>query len=237
MGKRAARKRPAAVVRRQLAQEQRRRRTLWISLVAVAVLAISAMIGWSVYAVQRQNDYNAPAGTNREDTGIQIGSGPVVIDVYEDFICPACAHFEETTGETLDQLVAQNRAQIVYHPVAFLDRFSSTQYSTRASAASGCAAEAGRFREYAKKLFQEQPPEGGAGLSDTELIGLGASIGLPEDSFGPCVNDGAYRSWTRHVTEEASRAGVTGTPTVLVAGKPVSASPEAILAAVKAAGG
>ncbi len=40
----------------------------------------------------------------------------------------------------------------------FLDEASSTNYSSRAAAASGCAADQGRFLEYAHALFQSQPP-------------------------------------------------------------------------------
>lgn len=206
-------------------------------MAAGAVLVVVGLIGWAMYAAGRARDYTAPPGATADGTGIQIGAGKVTVDVYEDFICPACGQFELGAGEALDRLVAEDRARIVYHPVAYLDRFSSTDYSTRSSAAAGCAAAGGKFREYAKKLFERQPAEGGAGLSDQELVSIGASVGLPAESFRPCVDDGRYRSWTRHVTEAASRAGITGTPSVLVAGKPVPPTTEAITAAVEAAGG
>jgi protein-disulfide isomerase len=236
MGKSRGRGHPSGLVREQRARERRLRRTLWTSLVAVAVLAIFGLVGWGVFAAQRGHDYNAPPDTTDDDTGILVGSGPVVVDVYEDFICPACRQFEQAAGPTLDRLVAEEKVRIAYHPVAFLDRFSSTEYSTRAAAAAACAAVGSKFREYSQKLFQQQPPEGGPGLSDQQLVNLGTSVGLSVDSFAPCVFDGTYRQWTRHVTEEASRAGVTGTPTVLVADKPVRASADAITAAVAAAG-
>jgi protein-disulfide isomerase len=40
----------------------------------------------------------------------------------------------------------------------FLDEASTTNYSTRAAAASGCAADGGRFVQYAHALFSSQPP-------------------------------------------------------------------------------
>lgn len=236
MAKGSGRGGSGGLVRQQLARERRRRRAFWTSVAAVTVLVIFGLVGWGVYAAQRGHDYTAPAGAVANDSGILVGSGPVTLDVYEDFICPACARFEQTAGPTLDRLVTEKKVRIVYHPVAFLDRFSSTEYSTRASAASGCAAEGDKFREYARELFEQQPPEGGPGLSDQELVDLGATSGLSPDSFAPCVHDGTYRSWTRHVTEEATRAGVSATPTVLVAGKPVEPTAEAITAAVAAAG-
>lgn len=236
MSSRQGRKQAARVVREQLARERRRKRTLWTSVVAVAALVIAGMIGWAVYSSQRSGDYTAPRGAGEAGAGIVVGTGPVTVDVYEDFICPACGRFERTSGATLDQLVADGKVRVVYHPIAILDRYSTTKYSTRSSAASGCAADGGKYREYAKALFDRQPAEGGAGLGDDELISIGASAGLDQNAFGSCVREGTYKSWTAHVTDAASARGVTGTPTVLVAGAPVQPSSEAITAAVQAAG-
>lgn len=231
MSSRVGQKQAARVVRDHIAQEKRRSRTLWTSITAVAVLVIAGLIGWGVVASQDSGSFTPPPGAVENGTGIKVGSGPVQIDIYEDFICPACGQFEQQTGGTLDQLVSEGKVTVVYHPVAFLDRASSTDYSTRSSAASGAAAEGGKFREYAKALFAQQPAEGSAGLSDDQLIEIGRSVGLG-DAFAQAVRDGKYKPWTSHVTDEASGDGVTGTPTVRVAGKDVQPTTQAILAAV-----
>lgn len=231
MSSRVGQKQAARVVRDQIAREKRRSRTLWTSIAAVAVLVIAGLIGWGVVASQDSGTFTAPPGAVEDGTGIKVGSGPVQIDIYEDFICPACGQFEQQTGGTLDRLVAEGKVTVVYHPVAFLDRASSTDYSTRSSAASGAAAEGGKFREYAKALFAQQPAEGSAGLSDDKLIEIGRSVGLG-DAFAQAVRDGKYKPWTAHVTDEASGDGVSGTPTVRVAGKDVEPTTQAILAAV-----
>ncbi|BCB84913.1 hypothetical protein Psuf_022260 [Phytohabitans suffuscus] len=219
------------MVRDQIARERRRSRALWTSIAAVAVLVIAGLIGWGVVSSQGSGSYTAPPGAVENGTGVKVGGGPVTIDVYEDFICPACRQFEQQSGGTIDQLVSEGKVTVVYHPVAFLDRASSTDYSTRASAASGAAAEGGKFREYAKALFAQQPAEGSAGLSDDQLIQIGRSVGLG-DAFAQAVRDGKYKPWTAHVTDEASGDRVNGTPTVRVGGKDVQPSSQAILAAV-----
>ncbi|MGW3604238.1 DsbA family protein [Micromonospora sp. NPDC005161] len=237
MSSRKGQRDAARVVRQQLARERRRRRTVWVSAAAVAVLVIAGLIGWGVWSSQRSDDFTTPPGANADGTGIVTGGGPVTVDVYEDFLCPACKQFEQTSGATLEQLVTENKAKVVYHPVAYLNRFSTTEYSTRSSAASGCAAVGGKFREYAEALFDRQPPEGSAGLTDDELIDIGAGVGLDRGSFGGCVKDNTYRTWTEHVTDEASRGDVTGTPTILVNGQPLAdRSPQGLTAAVAAAG-
>jgi protein-disulfide isomerase len=236
VSKRVAQKQAARVVREQLARERRRRRTLWTSIVAVLVLLIAGGIGYGVYASQRSDSYTAPAGAVEDGTGIATSSGSVTVDIYEDFMCPHCKEFEDTYGTQVTQLGSEGKAQLVYHPIAILDQSSTTKYSTRAAAAAGCAAAGGKFQEYTKALFAQQPSEGSAGLSDDQLIQIGTSVGLSDSTFGQCVRDGTYSPWVQHVTDEASAAGVTGTPTVMVAGKPVeNLTAQAITDAVSAA--
>ncbi|MEU8182018.1 thioredoxin domain-containing protein [Micromonospora sp. NPDC049047] len=237
MSSRKGQRDAARVVREQLARERRRRRTVWVSAAAVVVLVIAGVVGWVVWSNQRSDDFTTPPGANAPGTGIVSGDGPVTVDVYEDFLCPVCKQFEQTSGSTLEQLVAEHKAKVVYHPVAFLNRFSTTGYSTRSSAASGCAAAGGKFREYARALFDRQPPEGSAGLTNDELIDIGAGVGLDRSSFGGCVQEQTYKTWTEHVTEDASQSKVTGTPTVRVNGQPLeNPTPDALTAAVAAAG-
>ena len=114
-----------------------------------------------------------PAGATPEGDAIVIGGGPVRVDAFIDFLCPYCRQFELSAGPALAGLVADRLISLVYHPMNFLDQASTTDYSTRAAAASGCAADSGRFVDYAHALFVHQPPEGGPGLSDAELAGLG----------------------------------------------------------------
>jgi protein-disulfide isomerase len=147
-------------------------------------------------------------------------------------MCPNCKRFEESVAAMLDRAVTAGRVTVVTHPVAFLDRMSQgTEYSTRAVAAAGCAADGGRFTEYVRVLFQQQPAEHTRGLTDDRLVALGRDAGLA-DGFAQCVRDGTYRGWAAHVSEQAARAGVVGTPTVKVNGKVTDADPAAISAAL-----
>jgi protein-disulfide isomerase len=173
-----------------------------------------------------------PAGATPEGDGVLIGDGPVRVDAFIDFLCPYCRQFELASAQTLASLVADRLVSLVYHPMNFLDAASSTNYSTRAAAASGCAADQGRFVEYAHALFVAQPPECGPGLSDAELAEVAQSAGLTDPAFTTCLAEGPYLDWPPYVTERATAAGVTGTPTVLVAGTVVRPEPNAIAAAV-----
>ena len=175
---------------------------------------------------------NVPADATPEGDAVVIGAGKVRVDAFIDFLCPFCKRFELATQPVLAGLTADGLASLAYHPMNFLDEASTTSYSTRAAAASGCAADRGRFLDYAHVLFTNQPPEGGPGLTDIELAGLGQTVGLDAAPFASCLSDGRYLDWPAYVTARAVAAGVEATPTVLVSGVPVQAEGPAIAAAV-----
>ena len=178
-----------------------------------------------------------PAGANSTADGIVVGTGPVAVDAYIDFMCPFCRQFEETQGPALELMMEERLISMVYHPLGFLDRLSTTRYSSRASSASACASDAGKFAEYKDALFADQPPEGGPGLSDNELIELGRIVGITDPAFAEGVRHHIYLDWTEYVTAMAVSRGVSGTPSTFVEGVPVPASARAIAAAVAAASG
>lgn len=174
-----------------------------------------------------------PAGATPEGDGIAVGSGAIVVDAYIDLLCPFCKQFEEQAGPELARMADAGQIQLVYHPLGFLDGLSTTRYSTRAAAATGCASDGGRFVDYVRTLFEHQPPEGGAGLSDAELARLGLALGLDE-GFAECVARHRYVEWTAYVTARAIARGVSGTPSVFVHGVPVPANARTIATAVAA---
>ena len=174
-----------------------------------------------------------PAHATPSGDGIVVGSGPVQIDAFIDFLCPFCRQFEERSGSLLKRFVDDRVATLVYHPLGFLDRLSVPGgYSTRAAAASAASSDADMFLPYKDALFANQPQEGGPGLDDEELVDLGRSVGIEDPRFADAVFSGTYQPWVRFVTELAVERGVGGTPTVLVAGIPVPANPQTIAAAV-----
>lgn len=173
-----------------------------------------------------------PVGATAEGDGVMVGRGPVRVDAFIDFLCPFCRQFELSSGPALADLVAGGQVSVVYHPMNFLDGASTTNYSMRAAAASGCAADEGRFVAYAHALFVNQPPEGGPGLSDAELAALGRTVGLADTPFTACMPDAPYLGWAPYVTARAIAAGVEATPTVLVAGVAVRPEARPIAAAV-----
>jgi protein-disulfide isomerase len=178
-----------------------------------------------------------PSGATPAGDGIIVGTGGPTVDAYIDYLCPYCRQFELGAGPALRNMITERRIRVVYHPMSFLDRASTTRYSTRAAAAAACAADSGKFLDLNEALFVSQPPEGGPGLSDAELTELGASVGLDGEAFGACLASGRYLDWAPYVTEVAEARGVSATPTVLVDGVPVAPVAQAIAEAAGVDGG
>ncbi len=222
---------------------QRRRRLLVGGAVAAVVLAVVVAIVVQTQRSSTSADAAVPAGTVADGTAFPVGQdgAPVTVDVYEDFQCPVCGQFEQINGATLEELAAGGDALVRYRPIAILDRASTTDYSTRSlNAAAVVFDEAGAeaFSRFHDLLFAQQPAEGGAGLSDDELVDLAGQAGATGQAVEDGIRDLVYEDWTAQVTEAASRAGITGTPTLLVDGERVQGAeltPDGIRAAVSAA--
>ncbi len=167
---------------------------------------------------------NVVAPRNVSDSGaIPVGdeAAPVTVEIYYDYMCPACGLFEATNGDELDRLLEDGVAKFELRPISFLDEQSNgTEYSTRTANAIAAVADAAPDSVWAfhEALYAHQPEEGSDGLSDDEIADIATDAGVPSDvvaSFG----DETYRGWVAFVTEKAFDSGIQGTPTVKIDGE------------------
>jgi protein-disulfide isomerase len=211
------------IVEQQKAADRRRRVTIWTSVAVVVVLVAAGLIGWGLLSHQKSttaSKLTVPPGVVDGGTAWKIGTGPVKVDLYEDFMCPICHNFENQTGATIKQLVSQNKITVQYHTVSILDENSNgTKYSTRSAGAAAAAAIEGKFVQYHDALYANQPEEGSNGLTDAKLIDLGKSVGLTDDAFVTAVHNQTYDAWVSSVTDQFASRGFNGTPTIVVNGK------------------
>ncbi|MGY1748904.1 DsbA family protein [Modestobacter sp. SYSU DS0511] len=239
---RIAQKRAAEAAAREAAE--RRRRTVIGGAVAAAVLVVALVV--VVFVVQSSRtsaDAAGPSGTTGDGYTVAVGAAdaPVALDLYEDFQCPACAQLEASSGATLEQLVDDGTVRLRHHGMAFLDRASTTEYSSRALNAAAVVLDEGgadAYRAFYELLFANQPEEGGPGLTDDQLIAHAAQAGVTGDDVAAGIRERRYAGWVAAATDRASRDEVTSTPTVLVDGEPLDngdLSPDGITAAVQAA--
>jgi protein-disulfide isomerase len=218
--------------------KEARYRSYWLNGSLAVVLALIALIGVGVQSNRAKITGNLFATNATVSGGVVFGKAAAArVDIYEDFQCPHCLAFEQAVHATLEADVRANRAQAHYHSIAFL-----SAYSTRAANAALCASDISpdtfvKFHDY---LFQPgvQPAEGTPGPSDLALGSDGSKIGLTGTTlttFERCVTQETHKALVEGMTEDASKKGITGTPTILVNGHSIAPTLAAYQAAVAAA--
>lgn len=221
---RSARQRAAQMRAEQRRIEQRRNLLRRVAAVAVALLLI---VGVTVAVLsQRGGESAAVAGGTPQgvtDQGaVRLGAddAPVTVQVVEDFQCPVCQAFEAQAGAQLDEWVAGEQVAVEYRGVAFLDQASTTRYSTRALNTSFCVASESpeAWPDFHSAMYEQQPPEGSAGLTDDQLTTIATQAGASA-SVQSCIEDLRYEDLTVSNTQAATEDGVQGTPTVFVNGE------------------
>jgi protein-disulfide isomerase len=85
-----------------------------------------------------------------------------------------------------------------------------------AAEAARCAGEHGRFWEYHDLLFV-----GRAAFSDADLRTYAARLDVPLERFAACLASGRHRPAIAADAAEGRAAGVRGTPTFFVNGRPI----------------
>lgn len=229
--------------------DRKQRNVITLGIVAV-VVALIALGGYAVKSTSDKNEdntaYVAPIGIGKDRSIIystEVATGkaakdPVTVTAYEDFQCPACLNFEQQNGKFLTDAVAKGEITVEYRPISILDRQSNgNQYSSRSGSAALCVfdkAGAKGFKAMHDVLYANQPEEGSNGRTDAELIGYAKEAGV--SGIDTCIRSEKFVPWIERATEDARKAEVSATPTVLVDGKPLAdASPANLAAAIKAA--
>ena len=234
----------AAEMRAEAARKESRNRAIAIVAGVIAAIVVAVGAGIVIQIARHNQDAKEAAATappaNVTNNGFAMGKSEakVTIEVYEDFICPACKNFEDLNGEQLAKWTADGTVKVEYHPVSILDRYSSTDYSTRALNATAAVinTKPESFEAFHTLLFANQPPENSAGLSDDQLIDYAVQAGVERAQVETDIRNLKYKNWTLKVADDFSKKGFTGTPTVVVNGKQLDDySTEKVKAAVEAA--
>ncbi|MEZ0493015.1 DsbA family protein [Kineococcus sp. TBRC 1896] len=220
----ARRAKATALRQRELARE-RSRRVLLTSIAVVVVLAIVAVV---VVVIERSRpDTVATAAQEVPPSASGMGAGIVLpgtpaqgaptLDVWLDYQCPYCERFETAAGDDVVRLAADGEAEVVVHTVTFLDGNLGNDASQRAAEGAAAAAAQGRFVEYNRVVFANQPEREGAGYTDAQLRDFAEQAGVPDLAQWQAAYDGhAYRDYVQSVQDSMGDNGVSGTPTVTV---------------------
>ena len=154
------------------------------------------------------------------DGGVLVGSSGARrrLVVFEDAQCPFCARFEQASGDLLRRETASGNVAVEYRMRSFLG-----PESVRAAAALAAAAEADRFDDLRRLVFQEQPPEHSGGFTHDDLVALGARAGITDPAYADAVRTGRYEAWQASLDDALQEQDPDGTPQALLDGEWVDA--------------
>jgi protein-disulfide isomerase len=228
------RDRAAAAREEANAGERRRERMVRIIGAVTVVVVVFGIIGVAVIARNSSDtsaaavpsaDPNAPlpatvlpADDERAFAvpypGTATADAPV-LEIWEDFQCPACGAVEKANGAGIESLADDGTIQLIWRPTTFLDRNLGNDASARATAAWGCAIDAGKAKEYHNAVFANQPEQEGAGYTDEQLLAFAGDAGITGadlDTFTKCVADATYLGWAANSTDVFYTSNIQGTP-------------------------
>ena len=193
-------------------------------VIIMVVFIVVVGVVFSLISNRSNSTAAVPASVSAADGyGIVLNpNAKPTIDVYVDYQCPACKNFELINGGYLNEVIAQNKAKVVFHPMTFIG-----PESILAANAAACAADENEFVDMNLALFQNQASSENSGKWQNEsLLNLGKSVGINSAKFEKCIKDGNYVKWTGNVSAASAKANVNSTPTIFVNGKQLDRNTE-----------
>ena len=193
-------------------------------VVGMVLFIVAVGIIFSFISNRASSNFAIPAAVSEAD-GYGIVLNPTAtptIDVWVDYQCPACRTFEVLNGGYLNEIIAQKKAKVVFHPLTFIGAESII-----AANAAACAADENKFVDMNLALFQNQAGSENSGKWQGDvMLAIGESIGIKSESFKQCVREGNYVKWTRNVTDASASKNVNSTPTIRINGKDLDRNTE-----------
>jgi protein-disulfide isomerase len=100
--------------------------------------------------------------------------------------------------------------------------FSIHSQAQKAAEASECAGEQGAYWEMHEALFENQDDWSGNQSAEKRFEDYASDLGLDQDQFDACLDDGKYADLVQAHYQEGLAEGVTGTPAFRINGAELS---------------
>jgi protein-disulfide isomerase len=156
----------------------------------------------------------------------------VTVDYWADYQCPFCSLFAEQIIPALVDRIADGSISLVHRDFAFLG-----PESFDAAVAARCADREDRYWAMHDAIYAGQQGENQGAFARDRLVAIATSIGLDEEAFRACLDDENVLVEVLDDTSAGTRAAVSSTPTIDVAGRRFTGVPKVdeLLAAIDAA--
>ncbi len=173
----------------------------------------NAALPTTVYPASSDYAFGVPFSTAK--------STAPVLQLWEDFQCPACEALETANGAGIQELASTGKIQLIWRPTTFLDNNLKNDASLRATAAWGCAIDQGKTVEYHNTVYANPPVTEGDGFTNATLIDFASQSGIEGaalETFTKCMDAQTYTGWAANSTAAFYQSGAQGTPYALLNG-------------------
>lgn len=150
-----------------------------------------------------------------DDATLGEKDAPVTLIEFVDYQCPFCKRFfDQTFSQLKTEYVDTGKIKLVMRdfPLSF------HQNAQKASEATECAEEGGKFWEMHDLLFAKQDEWASSTTANDLFKQYAASLGLGK-TFDSCLDTGKHAQEVQKDLSDGTTAGINGTPGFWVIGK------------------
>lgn len=203
----------------------------WLIGAGFGIVAI--VIGISIFnSWQRQSTPVAQPDVPAEwidRTSLGSPEAPVVVQLWEDFLCPSCQAFSRNVKpQIVEEYVKSGQVRLEFHHFP-LQQHAPGSFMTALGAE--CAADQNLFWPFHDKAFQVISNEQQGGATFEKLTEFATIAGLDVGQFQACLSGQQHQETITTSLTQAGQLGLSFTPSVIVDGTLLE---DSSLASVKA---
>ena len=189
-------------------------------LVPVSIIVAGAIVAGAVYFINKSPTVTTTGADGQSvvvrpvdssDHIIGNPNAPIKLIEYSDMECPYCKTYHATLKAVMSEYGAQGQVAWVFRPLPIAVLHSK---ATKEAEAAECVAALGgndAFWKFIDRVFEVTPSNNGLDLAVLPDIAQQVG-GVDRAKFVECLDKGTYASKVAASVEEATKAGIRGTP-------------------------
>jgi len=188
----------------------------------LGIVVISVIVGIAALSSSPSETYDLDMTRTHGDISTAMGSpilgnplAPITIVEFGDYQCHQCYNwFHNTKPMIMRDYIETGKANLVFVDFAFLGKDSP-----KASQATYCADDQGKYWEYHNSLYTSQESKIDSGWANSErLKAFAFNLDLDMALFNECLDSEKYSKRIQYNSQQARDNGVRGTPGFFIVG-------------------
>ena len=188
----------------------------------LGIVVISVIVGIAALSSSPSETYDLDMARTHGDISTAMGSpilgnplAPITIVEFGDYQCHQCYNwFHNTKPMIMRDYIETGKANLVFVDFAFLGKDSP-----KASQATYCADDQGKYWEYHNSLYTSQESKIDSGWVNSErLKAFAFNLDLDMELFNECLDSEKYSKRIQYNSQQARDNGVRGTPGFFIVG-------------------